>query len=87
MAGLGRTAVMVKKPLGTHTRVLDWPEIKQCGRLIVSHNRSLGHSFLGLVQKPLDVTEVMGSSGAAPQSRQAARDPMGCPCSQHRILT
>ena len=63
MAGLGKDrAGGVKKPLGTNTRVLGWQEIKQCGHLFISHNRSLGHSSRGLVRKHMDVTEVMGSS-------------------------
>lgn len=58
--GEGQETVRVKKPLDTNTRVLDWQEIKQYRHLIISHNRSLRCSFLGLVQKPRDITEVMG---------------------------
>lgn len=53
--------VRVKKALGTNSRVFDWWEIKQNRHLIFSYNRSLGHSVPGLVQKPRDITEGMGS--------------------------
>lgn len=62
MAGPGKDGtVRVKKPLGINTRVLDWQVIKQCRHLIISYNRGLGHLFSGLVQKPTDSRQIMGS--------------------------